>query len=148
MDDSRLVCRFERVRDLPGDWNRFIERNRTPRDAIGKRRSLDELHRQRERASGLLDAENVGDVRMVERGKDFGFALKTREPVGIGRDRRRQDFDRNLALQIRVGRAIHLAHPACSERAEDFVRSEARAWRHRVGLERRCPMLLPDRKGR
>jgi hypothetical protein len=38
MDDALLVCRFERVRDLLPDWNRFVERQRTPRDAIGKRR--------------------------------------------------------------------------------------------------------------
>ena len=77
------------IRDLLRDWNRFVERHSTPRDAIGKRRPLDELHRQGKRASGLFDAENLGDVRMVERGKDFGFALKPREPVGISRDRRR-----------------------------------------------------------
>jgi len=29
---------------------------------------------------------------MVERGKDFGLALKPREPVGISRDRRRQNL--------------------------------------------------------
>ena len=89
MDDALLVCRFERVGDLPRDWNRFIERKSTPRDTIGKRRPFDELHHQGKRASGLLDAENVGDVRMIERGKDFGFALKTCKPVFISRDRRR-----------------------------------------------------------
>ena len=41
MDDALLVCRFERVRDLLRDWNRFIERNSAPRDAIGKRRPFD-----------------------------------------------------------------------------------------------------------
>jgi hypothetical protein len=68
--------------------------------------------------------------RMIERGEDFGLALKAGEPVGISRDRRRQHLDRDLALQIRVGGAIDLAHPACPERVEDFVGSETRAWHH------------------
>ena len=32
------------------------------------------------------DAEDVGDVRMIQRGEDFGFPLEAREAVGISRD--------------------------------------------------------------
>ena len=56
-----------------------------------------------------------GDVRMVQGGEDFRFALKTREPVGVSRERRRQDFDRDLTLQLRVGRPIHLPHAAFAD---------------------------------
>jgi hypothetical protein len=45
-----------------------------------------------------------------QRRENLGFALKPREPVVIGSDRRRQDLDRDLPLQLRVGRAIDLAH--------------------------------------
>jgi hypothetical protein len=61
------------------------------------------------------------------RGKDFGFALKTREPIGVSRDRWRQDLDRDLAFQLGVGRAKHLPHPAFAERRGDFVDAEAGA---------------------
>ena len=66
---------------------------------------------------------------MIQRREDFGFALKAREPIAIGRERRRQDLDRDLALQLRVGRPIHLAHPAFADLGGDFVDAEAGAGR-------------------
>ena len=64
---------------------------------------------------------------MIERGEDFGFALEAREAVGIVRERVGQDLDRDVALQPRVARAIHLAHAAGAEQRVDFVRAEASA---------------------
>ena len=75
----------------------------------------------------FFEAVDRGDVRMVERREDFGFALEAREPVGVGRERRRQDLDRDLALQLRVGRAIDLAHAAFADLRGDLVDAEARA---------------------
>ena len=40
------------------------------------------------------------------------LAFEAGQPVGIVLERARQDFDRDLAAQPRVARAIHLAHPA------------------------------------
>jgi len=37
----------------------------------------------------------------------------------------RQDFDRDVPLQLRVACAVHLSHPARAERAEDFETAEA-----------------------
>ena len=36
MDDALLMRRFERVGDLPGDWQRFVEQDRAPRNALGE----------------------------------------------------------------------------------------------------------------
>ena len=69
-----------------------------------------------------------GDVRMVQRGEDFGFALEAREPIGIAGERLGQHLDRDLAFQLGVRRAIHLAHPAGADLGGDFVRAEAGAW--------------------
>ena len=49
---------------------------------------------------------------MIQRRKDFGFALQAGEPIGVGGEQRRQDLDRDLAFQFRVDRTIDLAHPA------------------------------------
>ena len=68
-----------------------------------------------------------GDVRMIQRGEHFRFALKARESIGIGRQRRGQDLDRDLALQLRVGRPIHLAHAAFADLRGDFVDAETGA---------------------
>jgi hypothetical protein len=41
-----------------------------------------------------------------------GFALEACEATRITSDRARQHLDRDLAFQVRVGRAIDLTHPA------------------------------------
>ena len=63
-------------------------------------------------AVSFFEAVDGGDVRMIQRGEDFRFALEPGEPLGIGRDRVGQDLDRDVPLQPRVGGAIDLAHPA------------------------------------
>jgi hypothetical protein len=52
-----------------------------------------------------MDGRNVW---MVERGEDFRFTLKAREPVRIRGKRRRQQFQRDIALEARVACAIDL----------------------------------------
>jgi hypothetical protein len=66
---------------------------------------------------------------MIERGEHFGLALKTREAIGIARERRGQDFERDLALQPRIACAIHLAHAACAQQAKDFVTAGSGSYR-------------------
>ena len=67
------------------------------------------------------------DVRMIQRGQRLRFALEAREPLGIGDEQLGQDLDRDVAIELRVARAIHLAHAAGAERGEDLVGAEARA---------------------
>jgi hypothetical protein len=55
------------------------------------------------------------DVGMIQRREDFRFALESREPFAIVGDVGGQDLDRDFALQLRVARAIHLAHSPGAE---------------------------------
>ena len=64
---------------------------------------------------------------MIERGEDFGFALKAREPIRIAGHHGGQNLDRDRSFQIAVGRPIHLAHAARTDGGSDFVGAEARA---------------------
>ena len=127
MDDARLVCGFERFRDLPCNRQRFIEWERALGDSIGQRRAFHQLQHQRMHATGVFEAVDTADVRMIQRGQRFRFALEPRDPLGIGDEQLRQDLDRDFALKLRVPRAINLPHPPGAKRREDFVRAEARA---------------------
>jgi hypothetical protein len=49
---------------------------------------------------------------MIERGEQLGFAAEPREPFGIIGDLRRQHFERDVAMQSGVPRAVDLAHAA------------------------------------
>ena len=68
------------------------------------------------RAVGFFEAVDGGDVRMVQRREHLRFAAEPREPIGIVGERVGQDLDRDVAIQLRVARAIDLAHAARAER--------------------------------
>jgi hypothetical protein len=64
---------------------------------------------------------------MVQRREHFGFTLKTREPLVVRNDGRRQDLDRDLTSQPGIDRPIHLAHAALADLGRDVVDAETRA---------------------
>ena len=55
MDDALLVCRFERLADLPSDRQGLIDGNRSARDPIGERLAFDEFEYER---MGLTTSSN------------------------------------------------------------------------------------------
>ena len=54
---------------------------------------------------------------MVQRREHLRFALKPGEAIGIAGERVGQDLQRDVAIQLRIARAIHLAHAALADRA-------------------------------
>ena len=66
-------------------------------------------------------------LRMVQRREGLRFAREPREAIGIARERVGQDLERDVAIQLRVARAIHLPHAALADLRGDFVDAEARA---------------------
>ena len=135
MDDANLVRRLERLGNLARERQRLVNGNRTLRDALGEVFALDELHDNRARASGVLDAVDLRDVRMVEGGEDLSLALEAGDAVaaarlgcaGVSRQMGRQDLDGDVAIQLGVAGAIDLAHRAGAEGADDLVDAKARA---------------------
>ena len=70
---------------------------------------------------------NVRDVRMVQRRENLRFAPESCETFGVVRNGRKENLDRDVAIQLRVTRAVDLAHTAGAECGEDFVGAEARS---------------------
>ena len=122
-----FVRGFQRLRDLLGDGEGFIDRDGPLRDAIPERRPLDQFHHQRDSARALFEAVNLRDVRMIERGKRSRFAIKSCQPFGILRDRLGQYFDRHVATEVGVRRPIHLPHSAFTNLGGDLIWTEAGA---------------------
>ena len=89
----------------------------------------------------LLDAVNGGDVGMVERGKQLRLAREARQAVGIGGDGRRQQLERDVALQPSIARAVDLAHAAAAQRRDDLVRADPGAGRGQVRVSLTHPHL-------
>jgi hypothetical protein len=92
-----------------------------------------------------LDAVESRDVGVVDRRECPGFALESREAIGVGGKGLRQDLDRHIAGEFRIPGAIDLAHSAFAQCGEDFVSAEARAgdqaheWRTRETIQRIAP---------
>ena len=58
---------------------------------------------------------------MVQRREHPRLALEAREAIRVGRELGRQDLDRDVAPELRVARAIHLAHAARADEALDAI---------------------------
>src|SRR5688572_20786967 len=67
---------------------------------------------------------------MIQRCEQSGFASEARHAIDVLGERWRQDLQRDVALQLRVARTVHFAHPAGPEGTEDLVDADARAWRN------------------
>ena len=53
---------------------------------------------------------------MVQRGQRLRLAGEAGEAIGIGRQRRGQDLEGDVAIELGIARAIDLAHPAGAQR--------------------------------
>ena len=74
---------------------------------------------------------NLRDVRMIERGQRLRFAREAGESIMIGGERVRQDLQGDVAIELRVASAIHLAHATGANGRDDLVRAESGSWGER-----------------
>ena len=125
MDDAVLVRRFERLGNLPRDRQRFVDGQRAARDPVGERVALDQLQDERVDVAAVLEPVDRRDVRMVERGQHLRLAPEAREAIRIERQTRRAAPSARRRAELGIARAIHLAHAAGAERADDLVRADA-----------------------
>ena len=92
---------------------------------------------QQERRYSVVIFEFVDrpDVRMIERRQHARFAFEPGTPIRIEHECVGQDFDRDVALEPFVTRAIDFAHSAGTKAGGDLIRADAstdewRAARH------------------
>ena len=74
------------------------------------------------------------DIRMVEGRDDLSLALESAEPRCVACELVGENLQCNITLEVEIAGAIHLAHPARTDRTEDFEVAD--------------PKAEPDRHGR
>ena len=123
MNDAAAVGFFEGVRDFDGDFYGFISGERLACEASVERLAFEVLHD--EEVDSILRADVVkdADVRMLQAGNGFGFAIETGAQFGVGAEVRRKNFDGNDALETSVAGFVDLSHAAGADGGLDFVRS-------------------------
>ena len=155
MDDAGAMRLGESLGHLRGVADERVARNRAGVHHGPECRPSHELHRDVGRAVLFSDFVDGDDVGMVQRGEDFRFALKARQAIGVGCERRCEDLGSDLTLQLRVRRPIDFPHPTHAELRGDFVDAEAGAGRegqvifvdYTGGTAARTGLLVPDAAG-
>ena len=127
MHDAALVRGRQRVGERHGDLEEPRERKAARREERVEGFALDQLHREEPAAAVLLDRVDGDDVGVVQRGERARLALEAGQALGVLRHRRREHLDRDVAPELRVRGAVHLAHPARADGGGDAVVTEAAA---------------------
>ena len=109
-------------------------RQRPGHEAIRQGLTRNELHDNEGRSIGVAQLVDAGNVGVAKRGQHAGFAAEPFEIVLV-EEMRMHEFQRNVALQSAVMRAIDRAHATLAERLEDFVRPQSTAGDHGHGAQ-------------
>ena len=88
----------------------FFEWQRARTHEVPECDALNELHHEKLPAAVLRHFIQRGNVRMIEGGERFRFALESRDAIGIVEMPPARLYG-DLAAQLRVSRAVDLAHP-------------------------------------
>ena len=138
MDDAARVSRLECVGERDGVIDERPDRERTSGEHLVQACAGEQLHHQIGLPLIGADVEERADVRVIERRDRTPLALESRQGVRRPSRRDREDLDRHLAAEPRIGAAIDLTHPAFAKLRDDGVRAEppARSEVHRAGILR------------
>ena len=74
-------------------------------------------------SADVVDGDDIG---MIQRAAGARLLFEAAQPVGILGEGAQQDFDRHLAPEPRVPRAIHLPHASRAQHGDDFVGTKVR----------------------
>ena len=112
---------IQSARKLNEYFNRFGHRQGTAFNHVRERLPVHQLHDEEVDAIRLLNIVNCADVRMIESRKRPRFPLESPQILCVRRDFGGKHLDRHVAAEFGVAGAVHLAHPAAAERAEDPI---------------------------
>ena len=131
MNDSFLMCGFQRVGNLPRDDDGVVLKEATGAcNQLRQRLTLDQFEDQEADAVGVLNPVDGANVRMIQRRQHPRLALEAREPIGIGRKCFWQHLDRDVTSEGRVVSPVDLAHAPGAEQRQQTIGA------HRPACER------------
>ena len=135
VDDARLMRGRKGAGDVRGDRQPLGDGAVVAfGQSCAQRGAIEVLLDDVPRVAVDADVVHRGDMRMIQRGGRTGLLFETREPLGVGRELRRQHLDRHLAAETGVHGLVHLAHPTRADRRADFIGAQfhARRQAHQV----------------
>jgi hypothetical protein len=144
MDDAGLVCFRERIGHLAGNLKRLLERRTSASQQLPEGRAFDELHHDEELPVEFPDVVDGDDPGVVQRRRRSCFVLEAPDGARVGQRFDAENFDGDLATELRIPCAIDLAHAAGAEQSKDLVSAAlgTRSERHLFSY-RQCPETAP-----
>ncbi len=124
MHDVAGVRSGERVRQRRSEIEHLSDAKGSLRQSLSQRAPSHELHRDVGDVTFLPDAINCDDVRVIEGGRESGFLFEPLQVGGIACGRSREHFECNLASELHISRAIHLAHAARAQQRRDLINAD------------------------
>src|SRR5262245_35402215 len=79
--DPRVRTSVLRTFYLRGEFQCTLDNSSAMSETLREVFTLDELHHKRPHTVGLFEAVNVRDVRVIQRGENFGFSLEASETI-------------------------------------------------------------------
>ena len=126
MDHPVLMGFLQALADLDPVLQHLFGREWSLGEAVGQGLAFEVFHDQEIGPVLVADVMQRADVGVIQRRNSAGFALEALPGIKIGGKMRRQDLDRDGAIQARVPGAIHLAHAASAQRRLNFIGPEFR----------------------
>ncbi len=122
MDDAADVGGMERLADL-GAHPGGLSRGQRPGLADDRRQvlALDQLHHDVRPGVVLAEVVDGDDVGVAQRRSRTGLVAEPGQEVGVASELGPQQLDGDVALELRVARAIDPGHAALSEKLQQAV---------------------------
>ena len=113
-DSLRMSC-IESVGHLRSQIQDLFHFERLSADQVLERLPLQQFHGDEVLPVRFVDLVDRADVRMIERRRGEGFPLEAFASSRIVLHFRRQELQRDMAVQLEVFGLIHHTHPAAAE---------------------------------
>ncbi len=132
MGESGPVSRIERVRDLGEDRDRAGRLQIAVGDQLLEVGAANEPHREEQRLCDLARLVDRNDVRVVDPGLKNALAAKSLAEVHILEEVRRQELERDRAIERKLRGLVHDAHPTLAQDVLDPVPGHDIPWRQHL----------------
>jgi hypothetical protein len=137
VNDPRSVGGRETERHLACDPHGFPPTERLLVEARVERTAVEQLRDEERYAIALAEIVQHEKIRMVDPSGGSCFAFEALAGVGVGKRRRRQHLDGDVALDARIVRPVNLAHTSSPDRRDDLVGAETETRRQARSRARR-----------
>ena len=133
MHDAFGMCRVERLRDLNGDPHGLGDGQRSSAQPRRQRFAVQVLHHEEVDAIVMADIVKRTDVWMREPCDGTRLVRQPGATAYVGCRVRRQDLQRDVAVEPRIAGSIDFAHTASTGEALNFKHADSRSRRQNPG---------------